>query len=133
MKQFDTVKQDRKDAWTVIHTNLWGGLGLTIFGVIVAASTKPSVTPAVGIFDSEATGSQGGYDFGLMCAGIGSLFVTLALIAWAITLGVRASREYGLSQARPAEARTEAPTSATSVVAAGDPASPVVGATSPPA
>jgi predicted small integral membrane protein len=123
MKQFDTVKEDRKDAWSVIHANLWGGLALTIFGVMVAASTKPSVTPATGIFDSEATGSQGGYDFGLVCAGVGSLFVTLALIAWAITLGVRASRADApivAAHQRPpapeAVVTTPAPESATSEI-----------------
>jgi hypothetical protein len=107
VKQLNTVKEDRKDAWSTIHTNLWGGLGLTILGVIIAAGTKPSVTADTVLGGTTTSGSTAGYDLGLMCAGLGSLFITIGLIAWGITLGVRASRAD--APTRPVELRPEAP------------------------
>jgi hypothetical protein len=47
----------------------WTGFGVVVFGITIAASTKPSVK-ASRFGDVTASGSQGAYDMGLVTVGV---------------------------------------------------------------
>lgn len=60
-------------------------------GVVVAASQQPSTEVVDVLGTTQTTGSDGGYGAGLALAGVGSLLVFVAVIAWGVILGLRAA------------------------------------------
>ncbi len=69
-----------------------GGFLLMAIGLAVAIAQAPSTSP--GLYGGTiTTGNSAAYGFGLILAGVGGMLVQVALIAWAVMLGIRATRD----------------------------------------
>jgi hypothetical protein len=68
-----------------------GGVILAVFGAVIALAAHPRTSAPHGVLEHH--GSRGGYAFGLVLSGVGSTMVWVALIAWAVMLGIQATRD----------------------------------------
>lgn len=71
-----------------------GGLGAMVLGIILAATSAPG-TETVNTYLGTATadtGDEATYAVGLIIAGVGSAMLWVALIAWGVSLGVKAAK-----------------------------------------
>jgi hypothetical protein len=75
-----TAQQKAKDA----TSGCWiGGLALLVIGGIIAGASLPSFDTLYG-----ASGSQGGFLFGLTMMGVGQIILFVGIIATGVRLGV---------------------------------------------
>lgn len=81
-------KQARESIWSLFI----GGIFVAIIGVVMANQMHPETTiSSLGLGTSD-TGSEFGYLAGLIVAGLGSTMTSIAVVAWGVSLGMRASR-----------------------------------------
>jgi hypothetical protein len=84
---------EASEARTTNAQLFWAALATMVFGAVLAAATAPGVETSSSIYgDPTPTGSQGWHEFGLAVMGIGSSVMLVALVAYAVSLGIRAAR-----------------------------------------
>jgi hypothetical protein len=75
---------------------LVGGL-LVVAGIVISAISVPRTevdTSYLGSGEVTHKGSAVGFFLGICASGVGSLIVTVALVAYGVSLGVRMSRQH---------------------------------------
>ena len=85
-----TVKTQKKASATMANL-FFAGFILSVIGAVIAAAASPE-TKISAFGEATKSGSEGGFFFGLFLSGVGGCMLWVALVAYGVMLGSRASR-----------------------------------------